>query len=360
MASLVNCSSSSSLTRRSLLQLGAGSLVALTGARTFAMPLASREYRCIFLNLVGGPSQLDTWDPKPQAPSEYRGPFRAISTNVPGIQISELFPRMATMAHRYALVRSVYHDAAPIHETGQQLIQTGKLIPAESCVPHPLSASSKNLVLPGKMENTGVQLSHGQDGLSDAGESFRHEVGSSKLQESYGQHEFGRACLQARAAIEQGHRLVTVNMFRTVYDTLSWDCHADGYSLNVNLQDYRNHVAPMFDNAYTALLTDLESRGLLETTLVIAAGEFGRSPKINLRGGRDHWADAWTVLLAGGGIQGGQVVGSTDRLGMKPTSRPVHASAIANTMLNRLGIQPVIDHQDGAPLNDLFSRKTLA
>lgn len=347
MASKLTSSSTKTITRRTVLQAGIGTLAALSTS-SLEGAWGQREFRCIFLHLVGGPSHLDTWDPKPEAPSEYRGPFEAISTKVPGIQISELFPKMSRITDRIAFVRSVFHDQAPIHETGQQLIQTGN--------------KQTGILIPGPIENTGVQLSHGQDRLMSLETSQRLllEREPLKLREAYGQHEFGRSCLLARQACEHGARFVTVNMFRTVYDNLSWDCHADGASLHTNLNDYRNHVAPMFDATYSALLLDLEDRGMLETTLVVAAGEFGRSPKINLRGGRDHWTDAWTILFAGGGVRGGQVIGCTDRLGMHPVERPVHASAIANTILHASGNQPVVAHRFGEPLTELFSRSKVS
>lgn len=354
MANFRTRSSSTTITRRRLLQFGAGTLASLSWPGISQLQSASKEFRCIFLHLVGGPSQLDTWDPKPDAPVEYRGPFSAAKTNVPGIAISELFPRMARMADKYALVRSVYHDEAPIHETGQQLIQTG------SCLVSTERTTSvrrqSHLLIPGIIDNTGVQLSHGQDLLASCGTNAFQTLGceSTRIRDAYGHHDFGRSCLLARQAVERGEQFVTVNMFQAVYDSLSWDCHADGGSLNTNLMDYRDRLAPMFDTTYTALLSDLESRGLLETTLVVAAGEFGRSPKINLRGGRDHWTGAWTVIFAGGGVRGGQIIGSTDRLGMAPVTRPVHASAIANTIQYAAGRRTDIRYRHGEPITELF------
>ena len=109
-----------------------------------------------------------------------------------------------------------------------------------------------------------------------------------------------------------GCRFVTINQFSTVFDSPSWDCHADGGSLRTDLNDIRDTVAPCFDTAFAALLTDLEERGLLESTLVVATGEFGRTPKLNSNGGRDHWAGCWTALVAGGGVKGGRVIGRSD------------------------------------------------
>jgi uncharacterized protein (DUF1501 family) len=336
-------------TRRGLLQLGVVSALGLSTGHIQATTATAK--RCIFINLVGGPSQLDTWDPKPQAPSDYRGPFGSMRTTVPGISISELFPKMASMARHFALVRSVFHDAAPIHETGLQYIQRGN-------VSSEVASTTTGMLIPGPITNTGVQLSHGQEGLQPLAASPSLE--SCKIMDRYGDHAFGRACLKARQAVEAGHSMITVNMFQTVYNSLSWDCHADGSELNVKLADYRDSLAPMFDQTYTALLTDLAERGLLNSTLVVAAGEFGRSPKINIRGGRDHWTGAWTVLFAGGGVQGGQVIGSTDRLGMEPSSRPVHASAIANTVKTALGFRPQLIHQHGGPIQELFGGRVMS
>jgi uncharacterized protein (DUF1501 family) len=158
----------------------------------------------------------------------------------------------------------------------------------------------------------------------------------------FGNHEFGRSCLQARRLIEAGVRLVTVNMFDTVFDRVSWDCHADGGSLAASLDDYRRTVCPMFDQAYAALLEDLYERGLLDSTLVIATGEFGRTPHLNSRGGRDHWPGVWSMLLAGAGTRGGQVIGSSDRLGAEPRDLPMTPADIAVNVHRTLGIAATV------------------
>jgi hypothetical protein len=328
----------------------------MAGINPVQVRASSNDFHCIFLNLVGGPSHLDTWDPKHNAPSEYRGPFKAIRTNVPGISISELFPRMARVAHHYALVRSLYHDEAPIHETGQQLVQTGRIADGSQ-----QTGKLTSLLIPGPIRNTGVDISHGQDAITHHISPDRSrgiwELGREPiaLREQYGLNQFGQSCLLARRMVEQGVSLVTVNMFDTVYGSISWDCHADGSALNVNLNDYRDILGPMFDLAYSSLLMDLESRGLLNKTLVVAAGEFGRSPKINMRGGRDHWTRAWTAVLAGSGVRGGQIVGSTDRFGGEPVDRPIHASAIANTIRFAAGLPATSSYQNGEPIRDLFA-----
>ncbi len=161
---------------------------------------------------------------------------------------------------------------------------------------------------------------------------------SADVRGRYGRNTFGQSCLLARRLIEGGVRLVTVNMFDTVFNEVTWDCHADGGSLSSNLNDYKETLCPMFDAAYTALLEDLYQRGLLDNTLVVAMGEFGRTPQLNPRGGRDHWPGVWSVLFAGAGVKGGQVVGSSDRDAAEPKDRPVTPAEIAATVYRGLGI----------------------
>lgn len=346
------------LTRRNVLHLGAASLVTSTCLGSTTSTVTREAFRCIFINLVGGPSHIDTWDPKPNAPVDYRGPFKAIRTSIPGIQFTELFPRMARQAHRFAVVRSVFHAEPPIHESGLQLVQQGQNGQHQHVL-NQLPSKNHNLLIPGMIENTGVDLSRGQDGFNSTHltSSLTLERESSRTRDAYGRHAFGQSCLLARQAIEHEHRHVAINMFSTVYDSLSWDCHADGASLNTTLKDYQNTVAPMFDATFTTLISDLEQRGLLSSTLVVACGEFGRSPRINLRGGRDHWTGVWTALFAGGGVRGGQVIGSSDSLGMEPASRPVHASAIANTVRYAAGLQTICQYEYGGPIIELFGNR---
>jgi hypothetical protein len=420
------------LTRRDFLRVGALSagavglsLADLTGLQARAD--RPRDLSCVLLFLVGGPSQLDTWDLKPDAPDSVRGPFRLIRTNVPGIDLCEHFPRMARMADRYALVRSVHHDAAPIHETGHQLMQTGRLCRGGQEHPHYGAVLSHLrgpapgglppfIVLPGPIGNTGVSVSHGQTAghlgtahepvvvgvdperaalvgaVDHAQRSFdadednqprgAAEQAFARLfspgakraldlagerdgaRDRYGRGTFGQSCLLARRLVEGGVRLVTVNMFETVFNEVTWDCHADGGSLATSLDDYRDTLCPMFDQAYTALLDDLHERGLLETTLIVAMGEFGRTPQLNPRGGRDHWPGCWTILFAGAGVRGGQVIGSSDRTGSEPKDRPVTPAEVAASVYRALGIDPGTrlpgpDSQpmplvEAAPISELF------
>ena len=127
-------------------------------------------------------------------------------------------------------------------------------------------------------------------------------------------------------------------MFDTVFNKVTWDCHADGGSLAASLNDYKETFCPMFDRAYTALLEDLQQRGMLDTTLVVAMGEFGRTPQLNPRGGRDHWPGVWSMLFAGAGVRGGQVIGSSDRIGAEPKDRPVTPAEVAATVYRGMGV----------------------
>jgi uncharacterized protein (DUF1501 family) len=171
--------------------------------------------------------------------------------------------------------------------------------------------------------------------------------------------------LLARRLVEHGVGLVTVNMFDTVFNEITWDCHADGGSLATRLDDYRDTLCPMFDQAYTALLDDLVQRGLLDTTLVVAMGEFGRTPQVNARGGRDHWPGCWSILFAGAGVRGGQIIGASDRTGSAPKDRPVTPAEVASSVYRALGIDrntvlPGPDHRpvtllEAAPIGELFS-----
>jgi hypothetical protein len=331
--------------RREFLQAGA------LGCVGMASPAQPVRRNCILLMLVGGPSHLDTWDLKPDAPSDYRGPFRSVRTNVPGMEISEIFPRMARHADQFTLIRSVYHDGPSFHDAGHQLMQTGRLFGEDGLEhPHPGSVVSmlqggESVVLPFAIGSTGGNMPHGQDAgylgagyaprvVGAAGFDFRGETEATSA--SYGSSLFGQSCLMARRLVESGTRFVTVNMFETVFGETTWDIH--GSSPFSPISCYRDHVGPMFDQAYSALLEDLHQRGMLENTLVVAMGEFGRTPKINPCGGRDHWPGCSTIVMAGGGVRGGQVYGSSDRLGAEPRDNPVNPAMIAATIYSALGV----------------------
>ncbi len=407
------------------------------------------DVNVIMLFLVGGPSQLDTWDMKPNAPAEIRGPYKPIKTNVPGIEISEIFPRMARHADKWSLVRTLNHTAAAVHDTGHQMMQTGRLFQGGLNHPHFGSVLGKlrgpkgdvpaHVLLPRPIGNTGGNMPHGQDAgylgkafdpfvlnadpsepnfevpdmlppdyissvrvdrrrkwrdmIDDAVKHFE-DVPDAKLldttfhqaytlmssekaraafdltQESddthrrYGNNRFGKSCLMAKRLIEGGVRFVTVNMFETVFDEITWDIH--GSSPFSPIECYSDLVGPMFDNAFTSLVEDLSQTGMLDNTLILATGEFGRTPKINPAGGRDHWPACWPVVMAGGGIQGGRVVGESDDIGGAPKSRPTTPAEVAATVYHALGIElgtelpgpqdrpiRVVDHEV-EPIKELF------
>ena len=427
------------LTRRDFLRAGGLamglSLTELARLQRLGAAPNGGEKACIQLFLVGGPSQLDTWDPKPDAPADIRGPFRPIRTNVSGIGIGEHFPRMARLADRFAILRSVHHQEAPIHETGQQLLQTGYLSTSEGERPHfgavlsklrPANGAPPWVMLPSRITNTGVSVSHGQGagflgrdhealvvnhpGLDPARLAHRQalveavdaaqqcldecsphaereephaeredytqlfhprikqalDLGAepTALRDRYGWNTFGQSCLLARRLVESGVRLVTINMFDTVFNRITWDCHANGGDLNTSLADYAETLCPMLDAAYSTLLTDLEARGLLASTLVMAAGEFGRTPQVNARGGREHWPGVWSMLMAGGGVRGGQVIGASDAHAAEPRDRPIQPAEVVATVYHALGIDlatrlPTADGRlvpliDAQPILELF------
>ncbi len=338
------------LSRREFLRAGAATAVAAaTPLSLRAAPTATAD-ACIVLMLTGGPSQLDTFDPKPNAPSDVRGPFQPIRTAVPGLHLTELFPKMAAMADKFSLIRSLHHTAAPIHETGFQLLNTGHLFrdgpewPCVGSVTHSvLRQPNRPFRIPSDPVNTGVQVSHGQGHGFLSWESAPIDLKGGRFDEN---------CRIAAGLVEKGASFVTVNMFTTVFDAPSWDCHADRGSLACDLGDYRDTVAPTFDVAFTALLTDLDRRGLLDRTLVVAVGEFGRTPQPNANGGRDHWPGCWTAILAGGGVQGGRVVGSSDAIAGEPKDRPVTPAELVATIYHALGIpsDATIPGPDGRPV----------
>lgn len=355
----------SRVSRRVFLQAsGVASLGTLTGLpvtpAVASQPVKTAPRAAIVLCLTGGPSQIDTWDPKPDAPQEVRGPFAPITTSVPGVFISELFPRLAQRMHKVQLVRSLHHEDVAIHETGFQRMLTGRREPGKVW-PHFGAVVAKqfgpthadvlaNVIFPAPLESLGTLESRGQDAgfLPEMFGSATSEAVSHLLQHrsnpadgaAYGTHAFGRNCHAARQLIEAGVRVCTVNHFQTVFHGPSWDMHANGAALPTTLTVYRDLVAPQFDQAYSALLDDLEARGLLSETVVAVVSEMGRTPFLNARGGRDHWTGVWTNLLAGGGVEMGTVLGASDRLGGAPVDQPVSPDQFLAKLLSAMRINP--------------------
>jgi hypothetical protein len=336
---------------------------------------------CILLYLVGGPSHLDTWDMKPDATAEVRGPFRPIATRVPGVFISEIFPRLASQMDKVALVRGVHHDSDAVHDLGHQMLQTGRRFDVGLEHPHfgcvvanqlgPRGDLPPHVLLPRPIGATGGSLPHGQNAgyLGSEYDPFvlhadpnapdfrvlHHEAfdlsrEANATRERYGRTQFGQGCLLARRLVEHGVRFVTVNMYETVFNQPTWDIH--GASPFRPIDAYADEVGPNFDNAYSSLLEDLADRGLLESTMVLAFGEFGRTPKINRFGGRDHHPGCGTALFAGGPFRGGRVVGASDPIGHAPYDRPVTPAEIAATVYHGFGIDrnTVLPGPDGRPI----------
>lgn len=352
----------SGLGRREFLRLGA--VPALGGLS----PSTKTDTACILLMLVGGPSQLDTFDMKPDAPSDIRGPFRPIKTNVPGIEISEIFPRTSRHADKFSLIRSMHHTGPAVHDAGHHVMQTGRLFswdeehPSMGCVTS-MVQGGEHVVLPGPIGATGGNMPHG-DGPAFLGAQFAPRMmacDATPAPAKYGNTEFGRSCYQALRLVESGTRFVTVNMFSTVFDELTWDMH--GARPFTPMAAYREVVGPMFDMAYSSLLEDLAGSGRLASTMVVAMGEFGRTPRINPAGGRDHWTQCYTVLAGGGPLQGGRVIGASDAIGAEPKDRPVQPGELAATIYKGLGISLGTELRPGLavvepgmePIGELFA-----
>lgn len=359
---------SSRWNRREVLQVATTAGISLLApAAASARDHADRAKRCIFIVCTGGPSQLETWDPKPEAPSHVRGPFGAIETNISGIRISETLPRLARLADRYSLVRSLHSNGPALHEIGLQLIQTGACELGGEERPHVGAAvaqargGSVPVLLPHPIGDTGLPLYRGQ-GSGFLTESYspisatnepaslaptvRAALSLAKepaaVRDRYGRTPFGENCLRARRLVENGAAFVTINQFDTIFHQHTWDCHGLP-DLPTRVADLRDHVAAPFDLALSALIEDLYDRGLYEETLVVCVGEFGRTPRINKTGGRDHWNRCWSAMLGGGGTPGGQVIGASDAHAAEPTADPITPTQFLATIYEKLGLSP--DHR---------------
>ena len=422
------------VTRRDFLQVGTLGALGLSLAQFNALKAAETSKAAadngrsaILIFNLGAPSQLDLFDLKPDAPREVRGPFKPISTKG-DFQLSELLPLHAKVADKLSLVRTVYHTAAAVHDTGHQLLQTGRLFSGGINTPHAGCALEflkgrrnelpAHVILPEPMGNTGGGMPHGQDAgfLGKAYDPFSihadpsrsdfkvpdllppTEIGEARLQrrrelrdivegtirnfestdsarmmdanfaaayrlmtsekareafdlsqepesvrERYGMNRFGQCCLLARRLVENGVRFVTINTFLTVFDEITWDIH--GSKPFTSIEGMKNIVCPMYDQAYSALIEDLHERGLLDDTLVAGLAEFGRTPKVNPAGGRDHYPQCFTVSFAGGGVKGGRAVGASDTIGAFPAERSVRPGDLVATIFHSLGL----DHEMHLP-----------
>jgi hypothetical protein len=424
-----------SLSRRDFLRVGGGLAVAsflpAGPARSAASPAGARS--CILIYLLGGPPHLDMFDLKPGAPAEVRGPFRPIPTCLPGVRICEHLPRLARLADRYALVRSVSHNnhnhtpmiyysltgrqverpnedndvrppqrgdaphlgavlarfkRAPVGLPGYVALPElavrsstrgefkrartllrgggggflGPLVDPLAVNGEPGTAEAAPALSPPRdvtgellerraallsvLEQRGPVLpaarTHGElrqqavvltGAAGGAARVFSLDGEPPGLRDRYGRHRFGQALLLARRLAEAGVPHVAIHFNEmTVCD--GWDTHSN------NFQALQGELLPMVDQSLSALLEDLELRGLLGQTLVAVYGEFGRTPRINKAAGRDHWGSCQTALLAGGGIRGGQVYGSSDRIGAYPATDPVDPVDLHATLYHCMGLDP--------------------
>ncbi len=419
-------------TRRQILEIGASSVLGLSLADLLKLRAggggANGTARAvIFLWLWGGPSQLDTWDPKPNAPMDYRGPFGTIATRSTGLRFCELFPQLASLSDQCSILRSLHstsndHGVAgtvgltgsstgavnlggqtgagsvrpslgsivarargfrgelpPFMVVGGRLHQGKRAIvgegggalgpiydpfrlvcDGESSTRIPALQLPDNLT-PERLQNrqlllrsldqarrsidTGNQRTiddYRAQALAlltspDATRMFDLSLERPEVADRYGRTRFGQSCLLARRLVEHGVPFVQVNWSDHVEAEEDagdggWDNHYRNFQL---MQDRQ---APCLDQTLSALLTDLRQRGLLQTTMVVAVGEFGRTPRINDKAGRDHWEHCYSALLAGGGLRGGRVVGESDARAERPRERPVTPSDLAATVMHAVGI----------------------
>lgn len=440
------------LSRRSLLKVGGLGLAGLTQADLLRAESANPARKAtaksvILLFQFGGPSHLDTFDPKPDAPKEIRGEFGTIPTNNPALRITDQLPQLARVADKYSLVRSVHHKSSS-HNPGayyslsgrEPLINVVTLNASATDFPHPGSVvdyldkspsevpkfvslptmiadgpfrtpgefagflgkkhdplwvlkdpnssrfSFDELTLPTEIDihrlddrrtaleqlNTLSELADktaAVKGMSEyqaramslltsakTRQAFQIQEETDAMRDRYGRHTYGQSVLLARRLVEAGVRFVTVYFSRGIS---GWDTHEDNF--NKMKQDH----CPKTDQTLSALLLDLEQRGILNDTLVYWTGDFGRTPKINDKAGRDHWPPCQTVLFAGGGVQGGRLYGSSDKTGAHPHDNPCRPDDITATVFHALGFDPATHVTDqlsrslpisaGRPIEALFA-----
>ncbi|MGE3805317.1 MAG: DUF1501 domain-containing protein [Gemmataceae bacterium] len=403
----------------------------------------ARAKSCIFLFLSGGPSQLETFDPKPEATAEHRGDFKPIQSRLPGVLVGEHLPDVARQLQHCALVRTAWHKYGG-HFGGHRYALTGHAAPGSpdqaarpddkpgiiglAAKHYRSTAHLPTLMMPWLATDQGSGASGGmsagtlgkqfdpvqievdtksaergdppvfripefalQPGLTAARVDKRRELlalieeqrgamidsatqseldglyaraydllTSPKikdgfelnqepvaLRDKYGMNAFGQSCLLARRQVERGARFIQVNFSRTVTQkSYGWDTHGKGY------ETMTRELLPKLNAGLSTLIADLHDRGMLKDTLVVAMGEFGRTPKIKKDGGRDHWPQCYSLLLAGGGVHGGLVHGVSDRNAAYPKEDPVEARQILLTIMTLLGIPTVSEDVQGrvAPL----------
>jgi hypothetical protein len=415
-----------------------------------------RQKHCIFIYQYGGLSQLDSWDLKPDAPQEMRGPYKPIATTVPGYRVGNLMPRLAGLAHKYAVIRSMTHGEA-IHDRANAMLLAGRAVPAKDdpafgsvvakLKPSPAAVPSyvwlqkfgggaappdptyltggmlgtayapvlvgtghdDNLATPGyrvkafdadaglsieRMEARRELLSRLEpDGSAmrphrerafelltgpAARKAFDIEQESDRTRDRYGRNPLGQNLLLARRLVEAGVRLVGVVAWTGMkpgekfFSIETWDMHGNaGVGIFDDGWNGLGFALPRCDHAVAALIEDLDVRGLLDDTLVVLIGEFGRTPKITPGGtkvpGRDHWPRCYSAMLAGGGVRGGAVYGSSDKVAAYPKDDPVSLEDFTATLYAALGIDPSTrlapdgftrPAADGKPIAELLESRT--
>jgi hypothetical protein len=404
-----NSHQSSLFNRRDFIRIGSLAPLGISLQGVLRAGSFRKDISVILIWQSGGCPHLDTFDMKPEAPSEVRGEFKPIPTNVAGMEVCELLPLTARQADKFTILRSMHtkemdHDRAITYLlTGYLPLPTlgfpsmGSVVSRElgsrnglppyvvipdtypeygagylgaeygpfvSGNPNVVNYRVRDLALPTDIDWARVRnrrwlleqmdsefraieaspefaamdrfYQNAYNLLSSPTAKKAFDIGSEPvdLRERYGRTPVGQGCLLARRLVEAGVRFVTVAKGRLNYDT-----HGD------NFNTLKKSLLPEFDRAYATLLQDLHSRGLLEKTLVLVMGEFGRTPKVNDNAGRDHHCKAWSILLAGGGIAGGRVLGATDKTGTEVTELPVTPEDLLFSLYSVLGIDPGHEYQ---------------
>ena len=432
--------------RRNFLQVGGAGLLGLSLPAFLAAEAKARELTAdapkakaksvILVWLAGGPATIDMWDNKPDAPEGIRGEFKSIATKAAGVQFAETLPKMAAVADRVTVVRSLYHTI-PSHAPATLFMTTGnkptaalqypslgsltaKLLPTETGIPpyvsfidlrnglaggagflgtgyNPFTVEGaggrgnaapnfrlRGITLPNgftledldkrdrllNMFDTAFRQIDANNDLVDGLDTFHKQAieilrspktkdafnlneEPASVRESYGTGPIGPAALAARRLVEAGVRFVTLGFG-------SWDTHQRTFDA------HKTRLVPALDQALSALIADLDRRGRLDDTIVMCAGEFGRTPKVNKNGGRDHWARSMACVLAGGGLKRGYVHGSTDASGMAPASDPVTPDDVAATIFRQLGVahdlelqtttgRPIQLFREGKPIDKIVA-----
>jgi len=429
------------LPRRKAIQVGGLGMLGLNmprlaQAERVRSSLPVRAKSVIFLFQWGGPSHIDTFDLKPDAPDKIRGEFQGISSSVPGLPVCEHLPQMAKVMDKVTLLHGLQHDMTHHNSAGyyalsgrrppfndQRLKDTLDLFPAYGSVVDQLAPNPRGLptfvahpytiadgsITPaqhasflGKRHNplliksdpnerdfgvpelslpddiSGERLAHRRDMLElldtqlaslesetvvgvdqmyerayemllapSVRSAFDLSRESTATRDRYGRNTYGQSCLLARRLVESGVKFVNVYFSRTIGGRRAeggWDTH--GFDNTRMYPILKSWQLPLTDQALPALLGDLEERGLLDETLVVWMGEFGRTPKINANASRDHWPTCYSALLAGGGVRRGAVVGASNRDGSHPENRPIQLGEVAATMYQLMGIDPATEVHD--------------